>query len=95
MLAKLSLCLPARGMSGCGPTALVRPDRDGRRSKETVLRRGASEQSGWALRPAATGAELRPAVDLRGAFGNKVNHAVAGFGLCECLSGALGLGPRG
>lgn len=68
-----------RGMNGCGPTALVRPDR-GHRRRRDCARGGASEHSGCpTLR--ATGAELRPAVDLRGAFGNKVNHAVAGFGL--------------
>lgn len=30
-VSKQSLCLPARGMNGCGPTALVRPGRGHRR----------------------------------------------------------------
>lgn len=41
---------------------------------------------------ATTGGKLRQAVDLRGAFGNKVNHAVAGFCLCVQIIVSLGLG---
>lgn len=91
-----SASLPARGMNGCGPTALVLPDRGHRRRRDCARGERASQRLG-PLCPTlgATGAELRPAVDLRGAFGNKVNHAVAGFGLYESSLGTRGLGPGG
>lgn len=65
-------------------------DRTGVTAVVETVREGSERASGWALlcpTLGATGAELRPAVDLRGAFGNKVNHAVAGFGLYESSLG--------
>lgn len=82
---------------GCGPTALVHYDPTGVIAVVRGVTERASQQRLGPSALAATGAELRPAVDLRGAFGNKVNHAVAGFGLYERLwgGGAWGTGPGG
>lgn len=61
-------------------------DRTGVTAVVETVREGSERASGCPTL-GATGAELRPAVDLRGAFGNKVNHAVAGFGLYESSLG--------
>lgn len=51
LLFILSLCLlPARGMDGCGPTALVRPDRGQRRRRDCARGERASTAAGPLLR---------------------------------------------
>lgn len=92
----LSLCPGPGNENGRGPTALVRPGRDNRRSSRTRSERGA--KGAKRLGPSLTlcqrqGQSFGRRWNSRGAFGNKVNHAVAGFGLSPrqaCVSGSLG-----